>query len=165
MSERASTKGRETADDFGIRATSKPRPGPILCLDFDGVIHSYASGWKGASVIIDPPNPGAIEAVLGFIDAGFRVSIFSSRSKSLFGRWAMKRWLGKAIAAHWLAGNTPPCLSDAECERDAYELIHRIEWPWFKPSAFVTIDDRALTFTGEWPTPAEIRRFKPWNKR
>jgi hypothetical protein len=24
---------------------------PILCLDFDGVLHSYSSGWKGADVI------------------------------------------------------------------------------------------------------------------
>ena len=26
---------------------------PILCLDFDGVIHRYDSGWKGADVIPD----------------------------------------------------------------------------------------------------------------
>src|SRR5882672_3079773 len=31
---------------------------PILCLDFDGVLHSYSSGWKGADVIPDAPTPG-----------------------------------------------------------------------------------------------------------
>jgi hypothetical protein len=36
---------------------------PILSLDFDGVIHSYTSGWKGADVIADPPVPGAFQFI------------------------------------------------------------------------------------------------------
>jgi hypothetical protein len=40
-----------------------------------------------------------------------------------------------------------------------------LEWPTEKPPALVTIDDRAITFTGEWPAMAELLAFKPWNKR
>lgn len=52
---------------------------PILCLDFDGVIHSYSSGWKGADVIPDPLVAGALQFIR---DAAmvFAVQIFSSRS-------------------------------------------------------------------------------------
>jgi hypothetical protein len=32
-----------------------------ICVDFDGVLHSYASGWKGAGVVADGPVDGAIE--------------------------------------------------------------------------------------------------------
>jgi len=69
---------------------------PILCLDFDGVIHSYTSGWKGADVIPDPPVPGAMEFITTAIDY-FDVHIFSSRSNQLGGIVAMQKWLAKHL--------------------------------------------------------------------
>jgi len=71
---------------------------PILCLDFDGVLHSYTSGWKGASVIPDPPVPGAI-AFLREAVKSFEVHIFSSRSCQDGGGYAMRAWLGDHIIA------------------------------------------------------------------
>jgi hypothetical protein len=126
---------------------------PILCLDFDGVIHSYASRWRGIATIPDPPVDGAID----FIERAarvFRVAIYSTRSKSFRGRWAMKAWLERHVVAHFGVDRV-----------GADDLLDEILWPWFKPSAFVTIDDRAVTFTGEWPDLAELRRFEPWNHK
>jgi hypothetical protein len=141
---------------------------PILCLDFDGVIHSYSSGWKGAGVIPDPPVPGAIPWLLAMLDAGFDVAIFSSRSRNLFGRRAMKRWLAREIAEHWQRGSASPSFVECECWGDAAGIHRRFSWPWLKPPALMTIDDRALTFNGDWSdpayTPEAIRAFKPWNK-
>ena len=34
-----------------------------IVFDFDGVIHSYTSGWKGENVIPDPPVPGIKEVI------------------------------------------------------------------------------------------------------
>ena len=114
---------------------------PILCVDFDGVIHSYTSGWKGVTEIPDPPVPGAI-AFLTEALKHFHVCIYSSRS-NLEGIDAMQAWLAK---------HSHPDLVDA------------ISWPTTKPSAFVTLDDRAIRFTGEWPNLEELKMFKPWNK-
>ena len=47
----------------------------------------------------------------------------------------------------------------------AKKVVREVQWPLFKPSAMVTIDDRALIFTGQWPELAMLSSFKPWNKR
>jgi hypothetical protein len=124
---------------------------PILCLNFDGVIHSYSSGWKGATVIPDPPVAGALD----FIDRArdhFIVAIFSSRSNQVGGKNAMVQYLQDQMTAFWNADK-------------AIRVLLDIEFPSEKPAAFVTIDDRALTFDGTWPRLEDIKAFQPWHKR
>ncbi len=124
---------------------------PILCLDFDGVIHSYASGWKGADVIPDPPVDGAIAFMLGALNH-FDVVIFSSRSNQPGGLEAMRAWLRKEADAAWYESPVGPGLEDVRFVTE-------------KPPALITIDDRALLFDGIWPSFEELKAFKPWNKR
>ena len=73
---------------------------PILCLDFDGVIHSYTSGWKGADVIPDPPVPGAMAFLWDATDH-FRVAIFSSRSNQPGGMKAMITYVAANFRNHF----------------------------------------------------------------
>jgi hypothetical protein len=123
---------------------------PILCLDFDGVIHSYTSGWQGANVISDPPVPGAAEFIREAVKH-FRVAIFSSRSNQPGGLLAMQRYMLGEVA-------------DQKAGDESFAWLNEIEWPTEKPAAFVTIDDRAITFDGTWPSIELLKAFKPWNK-
>lgn len=115
-----------------------------ICIDFDGVIHSYTSGWKGVDVISDPPVEHAIYA-LRMYTGYFDVCIYSSRSKESAGIDAMKKWL--------LDNGLEP------------QYLSKIRFPTQKPAAFLTIDDRAICFHGYFPSPKEIKAFKPWNKK
>ena len=121
--------------------------GKIICFDFDGVLHSYESGWQGAHVIPDPPVPGAIQFLKDVVASEeYEAHIFSSRSHQSGG-------IGAIIS--WLLQNG---IEKAELEK--------IRFPSVKPPAFVTIDDRAIQFDGNfvglWK---QIANFKPWNKR
>lgn len=134
---------------------------PILCMDFDGVIHSYTSGWKGADVIPDPPVPGAI-AFLSNAKDSFDVQIFSSRSNQPGGIEAMQRYMRDAIYHHFDCAFAPGSPRDFDA---ANALIEALSYPTEKPSAMISIDDRAITFTGVWPPIRELQEFKPWNKQ
>lgn len=118
----------------------------IICVDFDGVIHSYSSGWRGVDVIADAPVRGAIEWLEEMLQAeNVKPVIYSSRSKNPEGIEAMKNW----FFDHGMD----------------YELLKKLEFPTQKPAAFLTIDDRAICFEGLFPTREDVLNFKPWNKK
>lgn len=115
----------------------------IICIDFDGVLHSYCSGWKGVDVIPDPPVQDALEWLDSLIaDPELKPVIYSSRSKSPLGVRAMKNWLKKY----------------------GFKNVDQLDFPSQKPPAYLTIDDRAICFSGEFPSLIAIKRFTPWNK-
>lgn len=121
---------------------------PILCIDFDGVIHSYEKGWQNG-VIYGSLTPGFLEWA-SEAKKHFTLAIYSSRScdPELF--MPMVNWLGdqlSALSEHGLV------LSD-------------FSWPTQKPPAWLTIDDRALQFKGNWKdfAPERLFAFKPWTQ-
>lgn len=119
----------------------------IILVDFDGVLHSYMSGWQGTDVAADPPVPGAIEWLESLVDdPDIDVRIYSSRSHQSGGIETMKAWLEE----HGLPG---------------YKLW-KIGFPRVKPAGtFLTIDDRAIQFNGDFPPLEEIHGFKPWHRK
>lgn len=126
---------------------------PILCLDFDGVCHSYTSGWKGAAVIPDPAVDGLFEFMEEVKDH-FDIQVFSTRTHQEGGSEAMIAWFIKQRKLWRERGGKPP----------EYTPLS-VSFPKEKPPALVTLDDRALTFTGQWPTLQALKDFRPWNKR
>jgi hypothetical protein len=145
----------------GIHDMSTRRK-PILCVDFDGVIHSYTSGWKGAAVIPDPPVKGALRWLWKATE-WFNVQIYSSRSKDPEARRAMGRWMLEHSRTEFGAEH-PMTMADDDGDVGP---VYPIGIAHEKPAAFLTIDDRAICFEGDWSEiePSELLDFKPWNKR
>lgn len=111
-----------------------------VVFDFDGVIHSYTSGWQGVGVIPDPPVPGIKEAIDNIRAAGYEVVVVSTRCASMDGLPAVEKWL----------------------RNHNIEVDHVMAK---KPPAIVYIDDRAICFDGHPETLlAKIVNFTPWNK-
>lgn len=131
---------------------------PIMCLDFDGVIHRYDSGWTGATVISDGVTDGFFE----WLDKAsklFRIVIYSSRSSEPKAVEAMALWMAEQRRL-WRAGG-------GQSVNDESGFPVQIEFADKKPAAFLTIDDRAITFEGDWSKldPEMLLSFRPWNKR
>lgn len=121
---------------------------PTIAIDFDGVIHSYEAGWQDGEIYG--------EVVPGFWEWAkeaepiFNLVVHSARSGSLGGNEAMSKWLQSKF---------PPELAP----------MPRLEFSYDKPKAMLYINDRALTFNGDWYdrdlSPSALREFKPWNQQ
>jgi hypothetical protein len=119
---------------------------PILLVTFDGVIHSFKSGWQGIGVIGDPPTEGAFEFLARALEH-FDVNVWSERrSRSESGRWAMFRWFGRHGWPIVRAKRGQP---------------EKLVLPEEKPAAFLEISDRCYAFHGTWPNPEQLTRFAP----
>jgi hypothetical protein len=113
----------------------------LILVDFDGVLHSYKSGWQGVDVIPDPPIEGAIEWLEQLTEV-FDVRIFSARCNDAKGIHAMIAWFYKHDISH--------------------SAMTKIKFEPGKPSAFLIIDDRAINFGGLFSEPGRLAQFEPW---
>jgi len=112
-----------------------------VVFDFDGVIHSYTSGWQGVDVCNDPPVGGIRLAIEQIKSLHYRVVVVSTRCSDPTGKKAVEDYLFK----HGIRVD---------------EVVAH------KPPAIVYIDDRAICFDGKPETLLEkIQTFKPWNKQ
>ena len=110
-----------------------------IAIDFDGVINSFKSGWKGAEFTDEPVN-GAFEAINILLSEGYKVVIYSTRAETVEGKNTIYNYL--------LKNNIN---------------ISEIEVTDKKPIALVYIDDRAINFSGNWnETLDKIKDFKTW---
>jgi len=112
-----------------------------VIFDFDGVIHSYKSGWQGAMNIPDPPVPGIKEEIERIRKAGYKVIVVSTRCYHVGGIASINAYLNE----HGIR------VDDVTNE---------------KPPAIVQIDDRAICFDGNTAGLLEkIENFEPWYKK
>jgi hypothetical protein len=156
---------------------------PTAVCDFDGVLHSYVSGWQGATVIPDPPvagkwepvydddeiwiadvyRPSAQEFVQMLLDAKWDVVVLSTRGETKDGRDAMREWF-RAWDFPPLTTDTPGW--DAPVPEGTVSEGSFVIAGTGKPAALVYLDDRALRFDGVFPTLEAIEEAAvPWTRR
>ena len=124
---------------------------PTLCIDFDGVIHSYEKGWQDG-VIYGTVVPGFFEWCERVGDR-FKLVVYSSRSSTDADCAAMAGWLADQRRAWIVAGGYQ-------------SRVLELEFAHQKPAAWLTIDDRPVCFTGDWSapelSPEAMLAFRSW---
>lgn len=115
-----------------------------ICFDFDGVLHSYTSGWKGVNIIPDEPvDIELMKVELEKLKVNYDLVIYSTRAETDDGIKAIWNWLDKYGLSSYFS--------------EIYST---------KPSAKCYIDDRAITFNGLWDGISNrILNFKTWQGR
>lgn len=109
-----------------------------IVFDFDGVIHSYSSGYQGAHTAADPIVPGMAEVIQQLRSDGYQVVVVSSRCITDLGKQAVVQYLDKYNIE----------VDDIRSD---------------KPPAICYVDDRAVCFKGDTTNLVnDIKSFTSW---
>lgn len=117
-----------------------------ICIDFDGVIHDYSSGWQGEDVFGQMiPNADTGTSVLK--QKGWTVIIFTTRKKTD----ELEKWLKEHNITYDYINENPgqPDGTSGKIMADVY------------------LDDRGICFRGRWDSwlVREILDFEPWQEQ
>ena len=149
---------------------------PVICVDFDGVIHSYEKGWQNGQIY------GTV--VQGFFEWAamvkdhFNIVIYSSRSSNPDKERQMITWLWFRYL-DWTGNDKYIPVSDSmgryveEIKANISDVIDIFDQTFTftnkKPPAYLTIDDRAVCFKGDWNAPditlQALMDFQSWTEK
>lgn len=106
-----------------------------LLIDLDGVLNTYTGNFNPE--FIPPIREGAKDFLANLADNNYEIKIFTTREKSLAQKWVEENQISQFVTE---VTNT-------------------------KDPAFLIIDDRCLTFNGDYQKAiSEIENFSPWFK-
>lgn len=117
-----------------------------ICIDFDGVIHDYSTGWQGEDVFGNMiPNADTGTSVLK--QKGWTVIIFTTRKKTD----GLEKWLKEHNISYDYINENP-----GQPENTSGKII-----------ADVYLDDRGICFRGRWDQwlLREIFDFESWQEQ
>jgi len=146
---------------------------PTICIDFDGVIHSYERGWQDGA-IYGTVVPGFFQWAMKAHAGGLDLVIYSSRSGVCTGIANMSTWLAHQWSpdedpweSHLITSGNDGTLTFYNGGGDKPSFVLRFAHE--KPAAWLTIDDRAIRFEGDWAasnlTPDAVHAYRPWNAK
>lgn len=102
-------------------------PNRVVACDFDGVVHAYTDGWVGHVPAAEPPPAGLVDFFMMLAARDLDIVIHSCRAITPEGKVGIEGWL----AEHGLA-----------------EFVKAVTAE--KPFAIAYLDDRAVSFSGDW---------------
>jgi histidinol phosphatase-like enzyme len=111
-----------------------------VVFDFDGVIHSYVSGWKGIDAVPDAPNRDVVKAIGALRADGYEIIVVSTRCGDPAGERAVIEYLDRhGVIVDGVSATKPPAL--------------------------VYVDDRAVCYRPGMALVETIKSFQPWRAK
>lgn len=104
-----------------------------IAIDFDGVLHSYCSGYNGV-LPTDPPTPGAVEFCEYLLSSGYEVVVHTARMSE---EYHVKDEAEAGIREWFRKHGFPAEVAEGVVTNE-------------KPAACLYLDDRGLRFNGDF---------------